>query len=341
MPNGSLRQANLKMLFERAKEYEKTSFKGLFNFIKFIEKLKSGNSDMSAAKIIGENENVVRIMSIHKSKGLEFPVVFLSSTSKKINMQDLNSNLKKKKKIGIGPQYINYDKMVEYSTSAKDAIKIVIKEENISEEMRILYVALTRAKEKLIITGTSKDYLDEIEKKKEILKIYNSDKGKINPILLKKYISYLDWLELVFLNNKSNELLTINYYKKKDIIQKEEAKEIEIREFDFEKENNFEKYEKEFKWKYSNEIATQIPIKSTVSKIKEMQKEGIDFELLNSKEIGIANITPSFMEKEEVVTASKKGTIMHLFLQKINFKEDYNLEKLENLREKLVYKKII
>ena len=105
--------------------------------------------------------------------------------------------------------------------------------------------------------------------------------------------------------------------------------------------NNFEKYEKEFKWKYSNEIATQIPIKSTVSKIKEMQKEGIDFELLNSKEIGIANITPSFMEKEEVVTASKKGTIMHLFLQKINFKEDYNLEKLENLREKLVYKKII
>ena len=97
-------------------------------------------------------------------------------------MQDLNSNLLLHQKIGIGPQYINYYKMVEYSTSAKDAIKIVIKEENISEEMRILYVALTRAKEKLIITGTSKDYLDEIEKKKEILKIYNSDKGKINPI---------------------------------------------------------------------------------------------------------------------------------------------------------------
>lgn len=341
MPNGSLRQANLKMLFERAKEYEKTSFKGLFNFIKFIEKLKSGNTDMSAAKIIGENENVVRIMSIHKSKGLEFPVVFLSSTSKKINMQDLNSNLLLHQKIGIGPQYINYDRMIEYSTSAKDAIKIVIKEENISEEMRILYVALTRAKEKLIITGTSKDYLDEIEKKKEILKIYNSDKGKINPILLKKYISYLDWLELVFLNNEYDELLKISYYKKKDILQKEEVKEVQIREFDFEKENDFDKYEKQFNWKYSNEIATQIPIKSTVSKIKEMQKEGIDFELLNSKEIGIANITPNFMEKEEVVTASKKGTIMHLFLQKINFKEDYSVEILENLKEKLVYQKII
>ena len=92
MPNGLLRQANLKMLFERAKEYEKTSFKGLFNFIMFVERLKSGNSDMSSAKVIGENENVVRIMSIHKSKGLEFPIVFLCSTSKKINMQDLNSN---------------------------------------------------------------------------------------------------------------------------------------------------------------------------------------------------------------------------------------------------------
>ena len=157
MPNGSLRQANLKMLFEIAKDYEKTSFRGLFNFIRFIERLKSGNSDMSAAKIIGENENVVRIMSIHKSKGLEFPIVFLSSTSKNINMQDIKSNLLLHQKIGLGPQYINYEKMIEYSTAAKDAIKIVSKEETIAEEMRILYVALTRAKEKLIITGTSKD----------------------------------------------------------------------------------------------------------------------------------------------------------------------------------------
>ncbi len=340
MPNGSLRQANLKMLFERAKEYEKTSFKGLFNFIKFIEKLKSGNSDMSAAKVIGENENVVRIMSIHKSKGLEFPVVFLSSTSKKINMQDLNSNLLLHQKIGIGPEYINYEKMVEYSTSAKDAIKIIIKEENISEEMRILYVALTRAKEKLIITGTSKDYLEEIEKKKEILKIYNSKEGKINPILLKKYISYLDWLELVFLNSNNN-LIIINEYKKKDIIQKEEEKEIQIREFNFEKEINTEEFEKEFSWEYDKKLATTLPIKSTVSKIKEMQNEGLDFESLNNKEIGIASITPEFMEKDEVITASQKGTLMHLFLQKINFKEDYNIQKLNELKEKLVADKII
>ena len=92
MPNGVLRASNLKMLFEKAKQYEKTSFKGLYNFISFIDKLKLSSGDMSGAKIIGENEDVIRIMSIHKSKGLEFPVVFLCGTSKKFNMQDINNN---------------------------------------------------------------------------------------------------------------------------------------------------------------------------------------------------------------------------------------------------------
>jgi len=90
MPNGILRASNLKMLFEKAKQYEKTSFKGLYNFISFIEKLRLSSNDMSGAKLIGENEDVVRIMSVHKSKGLEFPVVFLCGTSKNFNMQDLN-----------------------------------------------------------------------------------------------------------------------------------------------------------------------------------------------------------------------------------------------------------
>ena len=92
MPNGEYRTANLKMLFEKAKQYEKTSFKGLFNFINFIDKLTITSGDMNGAKLIGENENVVRIMSIHKSKGLEFPVVFLSGTGKKFNIIDLSND---------------------------------------------------------------------------------------------------------------------------------------------------------------------------------------------------------------------------------------------------------
>ena len=340
MPNGLLRQANLKMLFERAKEYEKTSFKGLFNFIRFIEKLKTGNGDMSSAKIIGENENVVRIMSIHKSKGLEFPIVFLCNTSKKMNMQDLNSNILLHNELGIGPQYINYEKMIEYSTSAKDAIKIISKEENISEEMRVLYVALTRAKEKLIITGTVKDYDKELENKKEILKIYNN-KEKINPIILKKYISYLDWIELILLNKKLENLINVNVYAKKDLKLEEREKEEKIRPFDFKKKTDFSKYDEEFNWTYPKQIATTLPIKSTVSKIKEMQNEAVDLEILYEKQIGIANITPEFMIKKEKITGARVGTLMHLFLQNIDFKQEYDLVKLENLRKDLVYKNII
>ena len=346
MPNGTIRQANLKMLFERAKEYEKTSFKGLFNFIKFVEKLRSENSDMTAAKVIGENENVVRIMSIHKSKGLEFPIVILSGTSKKINLQDLNSNILLHQKMGIGPQYIDYEKMIEYSTSAKDAIKIIIKEETISEEMRILYVALTRAKEKLIITGTVKEYQKDLEKKQELLNVYNSENEKINPILLKKYISYLDWIELVILSGNLSNLIEVKKYSKNEILSlKSEVRKEEIRKFDFDKKIDIDKIRKVFNWQYKEKIATMLPIKSTVSKIKEMKQESfieseLDFENINKKEIGIESLTPSFMQEEEMISASKKGTLMHLFMQKINFKENYNLEKLEELKQELIEKNI-
>ena len=344
MPNGLLRQANLKMLFERAKEYEKNSFKGIFNFIRFVERLRNGNSDMAAAKVIGENENVVRIMSIHKSKGLEFPVVFLSSTSKKINMQDLNSNLLLHQKIGIGPQYINYEKMIEYSTAAKDAIKIIIKEETIAEEMRVLYVALTRAKEKLIITGPAGDYQKELDKKKEIIKIYGQKNKKINPILLKKYISYLDWIELVYLKNDLKDKIEIYEHKKSEVIEKDEVKEEKIREFDFEKKTDFENFEKEFNWEYKNKLSTELPIKSTVSKIKEMKNEynqSIQFDSLGKKEIGIESISPSFMIKDEKISNSQKGTLMHLFLQKLNLKQEYNLNELECLKQELISKAFI
>ena len=156
--NGELKQANLKLLFEKAKDYEKISFKGLFNFVKYIEKIKKSNADMNSAKIIGENENVVRIMSIHKSKGLEFPVVFLCRSDKNINMRSLNENILLDQDLGIGPKYINYERKIEYNTAAREAVRLKSKNESISEEMRILYVALTRAKEKLIIVGIQNDY---------------------------------------------------------------------------------------------------------------------------------------------------------------------------------------
>lgn len=112
MPQGEQRQANLRLLFQRAKEFESTSYKGLFNFINFIEKLKNSSGDMGSAKILGENQNVVRIMSIHKSKGLEFPVVFLCGTGRNFNMMDVNRNILFHQGLGFGPDCVDYERRI-------------------------------------------------------------------------------------------------------------------------------------------------------------------------------------------------------------------------------------
>ena len=157
MPGGAARQANLRLLFERARQFENTTYKGLFNFIKFVDKLKTNRGDMGSAKILGENENVVRIMSIHKSKGLEFPVVIVAGMGKKFNMSDLNGKILYHQDMGYGPDYVDYNKRISYPTPVKHSLKYKIRSEALSEEMRVLYVAFTRAKEKLIITGCVND----------------------------------------------------------------------------------------------------------------------------------------------------------------------------------------
>ncbi len=360
MPNGALRQANLKMLFERAKDYEKTSFKGLFNFIRFIEKLKVGSSDLSSAKIIGENENVVRIMSIHKSKGLEFPIVFLCNSNKKINLEDLKGDILFHKDIGIGPEYINYERRIEYSTAAKQAIKVKLKEENISEEMRVLYVALTRAKEKLIITAVKKDEQKALDKKKEELEVYIKN-NKINPILLKKYSSYLDWIELTYLKNQileDEQTFKFNIVDAKDFITEKEEDITEENILDFSEYNQFDKLEDKLNWKYKYLFKTTLPIKSTVSEMKRIKnrEESDDISQLNEYEqalesevgnqfisqdkIGLSNVVPKFLQ-EVKIDAAKIGTLTHLILQKIDFNKIKTKDELIDFVQELVARNFI
>ena len=334
MLNGKLRQANLKMLFERAKEFEKTSYSGLYNFIKFIENLKNNNKDLSAAKIIGENENVVRIMSIHKSKGLEFPYVFLSSTNKKINLRDLNDSVLLNQQMGLGPQCIDYERKIEYATAAKIAMQVKIKEESIAEEMRILYVALTRAKDKLIITSVVNNYENDLKKKMNDLNIFKNNE-KISKALLKKYITYFDWIHLVFLNgNKLKNEINFKIYNKnqikseKIIIKENKMLEVNI-------DVDFSKIENLINWEYEFKKSTLIPIKTTVSKIKQ---EKID--LIENQSNNLDIIIPKFIEKNQVTNA-QIGIIMHKLLQLLDFKKDYTKESLEEFIEKLIYEKKI
>lgn len=359
MPNGNLRQANLKMLFERAKKYETASFKGLYNFINFIEKLKINSGDLSSAKIIGENDDVIRIMSIHKSKGLEFPVVFLVNTNKQFNEQDIRKNpVLLHQELGIGAKYINYNAQVQYDTLTREAIKNVVRNENISEEMRILYVALTRAKEKLIITGISNDYHKQLEDIEQQKNIYARKDGKINPILVKKYKSYLDWILLVYLYEQSNteDLLELNRVepssvlenKKQDIEQEKTSQNIIEMLNKKANKNDVNQVRNQIEYEYPNKLAIDIPTKSSVTKIKQMKQKqlGVDFESMENEVEQEKNITfekPKFLkeEKEIKITSAQKGTLIHLCLQKLNPKEEYSLEKIKALIQNWEMNKII
>ena len=379
LPNGNLRQANLKMLFEKAKQYEKASFKGLFNFINFINKVKTNSGDLSSAKIIGENDDVIRIMSIHKSKGLEFPVVILASTGKKFNMQDLNTPILIHQDIGFGMKFIDSEKKIEYNTLSREAIRISSRVETISEEMRVLYVALTRAKEKLIITGMSKDLNKSLNEKQKMLDMYKKSdfaqvsldniestkepELKINRNLVGKYISYLDWLELVYEYNKErgiNNVLELHTYKKADLVK--EMKEAENETVDMAKviqekakENlvfgdlgKKQEITDKLQWKYKYIASSKIPTKTSVTKLKELEEnEEHDIneliEMAKNKEKQSVKLTakPKFMEQTQALTAAQKGTLMHLCVQKLDEKKDYLLEDLREFVQDLKERNII
>lgn len=342
MPNGALRVSNLRMLFERAKQYEEASFKGLYNFINFIDKIKFNQEDLKAAKIIGENENVVRIMTIHKSKGLEFPVVILAGVGKQFNFRDLNGKILLDQDLGMGPQYIDSDRYIEFKTLAKKALAIKAKNEAISEEMRILYVALTRAKEKLIIVGRQKDVNKKMSEKQKLLEIYSTiDGNKINPYLLQKYKTYLDWLELIYLKEgvaNTKNLFTVNINKREKTSVKIEngVEDISKKIIEESNKNNDEQEKEKIKeilnWQYKHQSIEGIPTKTSVSKLKEKREQ----------EVQITQ-EPKFINEEvkTKLTGAQKGTLIHLCLQKMKETEEYNLEKITELIEELKDKEII
>ena len=373
MPDGTLRQANLKKLFEKAREYEKISLKGLFNFILFMEKVGTSSGSIDSARIIGENDDVVRIMSIHKSKGLEFPIVFLCNANKKFNLKDMNEKIVLDNNLGIGANYIVDG--IEFPTIAKDAIKIKANKEAISEEMRVLYVALTRAKEKLIIVGTS----DNVEKKlgekvDEINKYYKFTKPeKLNPKLVEKYKTYLDWIELVYKYN-DNPFMKLRIINKSELMAEAQSKEQEetrkhkaeiIKEIN-EHRINKEEYEKinqmlNYTYKYEKDV--ELPTKTSVTALKvlinsikgstkinnEINKlnETVNLSNFEEADLGLNNEETNSTAKRKVPTfaqdkklsGARRGTIVHLILSKIT--NEKNMDEVNNLIEKLLAKNTI
>ena len=173
MPGGGQRRANVQMLLEKASAFEQTSYYGLFHFIRYMEQLEKYDVDYGEANILDENADVVRIMSIHKSKGLEFPVCFVCGLAKKFNLQDMNGKMIADMDMGIGVDYVDVERRMQGRTVRKNIIGEKMRLDSLGEELRVLYVALTRAKEKLIMTGA----VEKLEKKLPVLALDSIGQG--------------------------------------------------------------------------------------------------------------------------------------------------------------------
>ncbi|KAB2952719.1 helicase-exonuclease AddAB subunit AddA [Heliorestis acidaminivorans] len=204
MVGGTQRQANLRALYSRALQYEKTSFRGLFRFLRFIERLQDQGGDLGTARALGEKEDVVRIMSIHKSKGLEFPVVFVPSLGNRFNQMDRQQKLLLHKELGFGPLVLQQEGRYYYPSIAKLAIDRKIHKESLAEEMRILYVALTRAKEKLILVGTVADRQKTAQawfRQKPTASLPLGDQQLLSAT------SFLDWIGPVLAGHRDGQII--------------------------------------------------------------------------------------------------------------------------------------
>lgn len=370
MPGGLQRQANLKMLFEKARQFEETSLKGLFNFVTFIDKLKGSSGDMGGAKILGENANVVRIMSIHKSKGLEFPVVILAGTAKGFNLMDMNKSILLHQDLGFGPDFVDYDKRISYATAAKHALRYKIKLESLSEEMRILYVAFTRAKEKLIILGTINN-LKSAHSRWKSKASGNNGSGtniqKLESYNVMKCKNYLDWICSALYKHKDGDLLRgidenkyyedecfmedssswcIKFISKQDILeaQKQEDKAEFMNEFAFMEEGTEhsgykDEIERRLQWEYPYRLMNALPVKITVSELKRRFDSGFDEQSSNMYVPALVK-KPMFLEESKNMSAAEKGTIMHFVMQHLDMASG-SREQLEQQLNSMVERELL
>ena len=275
LPMGEKRKANLDRLIDDAKKFEKGSYSGLFHFIRYIEKAKKKEYDEGEASVYSENDNLLRIMSIHHSKGLQFKVVFLSLLQKSFNKMDSRESILLDEQLGMASDYVDLEEKIKYPSLHRTAIKEKINEENLGEELRLLYVAMTRAEEKLIMTASCSSF-EKLEKKfgaKQDLSIED----------LRTANSYLDFLMLAFsktiFQNLENSPLKISRFspqkmQEEELKKKKEAIDLEKELYKFllsPKERGMEEeiWEKDFHYSYPHEEATHLYPKYSVSMLKE------------------------------------------------------------------------
>ena len=372
LPNGAQRSANLAMLVEKAMDYEKTSYRGLFNFVRYIEHLQKYEVDYGEVNLSGAGEGSVEIMTIHKSKGLEFPVVILAGMGKQFNFQDLNARLLIHPEYGLGADAILPDKRMIVSTLNKQVIRRKLLEESLGEEIRVLYVALTRAKEKLIMTGTISNLEKEMmylsrfrEKEDELLPVETRLKAKnywdyVLPALSRHRCMDDLYREFGLLPPSDNSLyhdqaefevkrITARMLADAEVAEQAfDQMEDSVLEFwDCEKvidQQIRQELEKRFGFVYPYESRRDIPVKVSVSDLKKRSyHEETDFEEAVYFEPDIVPLIPRFVEekKEEgdEFTGSARGTAYHRVMECVEYNKTDSTEQLKEQLHSLVQNK--
>jgi len=325
IPDGEEAQANLRLLFERAKQYESGGFEGLFNFVRYMEHVEQKDTDLSSAKLVGESHNVVRIMTIHKSKGLEFPVVFITGGGKRFNKSSGDGRVLLHKDLGVAPEFVDFEKGLRAETMQRAVFKRVSNAEQVSEEIRKLYVATTRAKEKLYFVATVSGNIDKsgrsgLEKQVDIWKGMLSENGPdftANDVLSAS--GFADWVAPVAISSENWDFTAINHTQiGSSYFENSETETNEIPEFD---------PVKILSYTYPFREVSTLPTKVSVSELK-------------SKRETVIVPKPAFL-CEKVMDGASYGTTLHKLMQHINPSADLNRDKVKALIDQLVSDKII
>lgn len=333
LPGGERRQGNIDLLISHAKRFGQGSNKGLFHFVRYIEKLKKYDVDFGEAAANGENDNTVRIMTIHKSKGLEFPIVFLSGAGKEFNMMDARDKILFHFENGVGPDYIDLDKRTKVATIIKKVIQNNITIENLGEELRVLYVALTRAKEQLIISGHIKDNDNVVGKD---ISFYDIISAK----------TYLDWIIPSLVN--AGYMDSIKVMDSKEIYDEEKIKQL-YNKIDKEIIKSIDKdliYNEDYKksidsilnYKYPYDNLRKLAVKLSVSEIKRRSQsveEDQSKVLVDNKENKDNKDNLDYIISDKSKSASNKGILYHKLIEKIDLLETTN-DNLNQEIEKLI-----
>ncbi len=367
MPGGTSRQANLRLLIDKAGQFEKLGSGGLFEFISFFEKLKASNGDMGTASTIGESEDVVRLMSIHKSKGLEFPIVILAGAGKNFNLRDTYDKVLMHKNYGVGLRYTDPDKRYYSESLPQMIMKRQLKLESLAEEMRILYVALTRAVDKLIITGATGRFDSDIKRWLRGSSKYNLQSGR----------SYMDWIASIMSRHPDGSNIrelsdfpifgdsddggarwTVRVLRKDELLkyglnlesipeESSQTKETSTTPKDSidskdDLESKIELWHKEINrklsWSYPHKESLNMPFKLSVSDMKRASKSG-----MSGAHVRIPALIPKpkFMEGSRKKNGAEVGTLHHFVMQHLNIKGDLTPTGIQKQIAEMVLKNLL